>query len=107
MPKIVIEDTGETYSCPPDRDILRGMELLGRKGIPVGCRGGGCGICKIQVLEGEVRTGKMSAEHIGEEDRGNRIFLACKVYPDTDLRIKVIGKMVRAFERYAPGRKTA
>ena len=37
-----IENSAETYLCASDQDLLRGMEALGRRGIPVGCRGGGC-----------------------------------------------------------------
>ena len=38
------------FEVPGDDHLLRGMERLGRRGIPVGCRGGGCGVCKVQVL---------------------------------------------------------
>lgn len=44
---ITIADTGERYSCAGHQSLLAGMEQLGRKGIPIGCRCGGCGICKI------------------------------------------------------------
>ena len=40
-----IENSAETYLCASDQDLLRGMEALGRRGIPVGCRGGGCSFC--------------------------------------------------------------
>ena len=33
---VQITDTGEDYRCPEDRDLLRAMERLGRKGIPAG-----------------------------------------------------------------------
>lgn len=98
MPKVTILDTGESYECPEDRDLLRGMEALGRKGIPVGCRGGGCGICKIQVQSGSYDTLKMSKAHISGEDRAIHITLACRTFARSDLTIKVIGKMVRVFD---------
>ena len=44
--EVLIEDTGERYDCREDRNLLEGMEALGRKGVPVGCRHGGCGVCK-------------------------------------------------------------
>ena len=34
---------GQSYRCPDSESLLRGMETLGKKGIPVGCRNGGCG----------------------------------------------------------------
>jgi ferredoxin len=51
--QILIEDTGETYACAEGETLLKAMERLGRKGIPVGCRGGGCGVCKVQVTQGD------------------------------------------------------
>lgn len=98
MVKILIVDTGETYDCPPDKDILRGMEALGRKGIPVGCRGGGCGICKIKVLEGRFEPLKMSRAHITPDDLAQGIILACRAFPRSELRIKVLGRMSRVFD---------
>ncbi|WP_431475415.1 2Fe-2S iron-sulfur cluster-binding protein [Marinobacter sp. KM021] len=37
------------------------------KCVPVGCRGGGCGFCKIRVLEGDFECGKMSKVHAPPE----------------------------------------
>ena len=98
MAKVKIEDTGEEFICPPGKDILRGMQALGRKGIPVGCRGGGRGICKVRLLEGKVRTLKMSRAHVTEKDEKSGIFLACRAFPESDIRIKVLGKIMRAFD---------
>ena len=58
----------------------------------IGCLGGGCGICRIQVTEGTFTTGKMSAVQISEEDKANGIVLACKTYPTSDLACTVLGR---------------
>lgn len=95
---IVIEDTGEEFTCTPERNVLKAMEQLGRKGIPVGCRGGGCGVCRVQVTgDGHYRTGKMSREQVpvGDEEKG--ICLACKLFPEDNLRLKVLGKWQKHF----------
>ena len=95
---IVIEDTGEEFTCAPERNVLKAMEQLGRKGIPVGCRGGGCGVCRVQVTgDGHYRTGKMSREQVpvGDEEKG--ICLACKLFPEGNLRLKVLGKWQKHF----------
>ena len=47
--QVLIEDTGEHYACDERESVLHGMARLGRRGIPLGCRGGGCGICKVQI----------------------------------------------------------
>ena len=95
---IVIEDTGEKFACSPERNVLKAMEQLGRKGIPVGCRGGGCGVCRVQVLgDGRYRTGKMSREQVPVQDEELGICLACKLFPAGDLRLKVLGKWQKIF----------
>ena len=94
--QVVIEDTGETYSCDERESILNGMARLGRRGIPVGCRGGGCGICKVQVIAGEFEAGTMSRAHVSEEEQAAGAVLACRITPHSDLSVQVIGKMKKA-----------
>lgn len=95
---IFIEDNGETFTCPPQRNVLKAMEQLGRKGIPVGCRGGGCGVCRVRVLHGGLyRAGKMSREQVPIEDEQQGICLACKLFPEGNLRLKVLGKWQKIF----------
>lgn len=94
---VLIEDSGETVLCDARDNVLRAMEALRRRGIPVGCRGGGCGVCKVQVLDGAYHTRKMSRACITEEEaRG--VALACKLFPESGLRVKVLGKMVGALQ---------
>jgi|GEM_PF-162255 len=95
MPKFVvrIEDTGEQYACADSRSVLVGMEALGKKGIPVGCRQGGCGVCKVQVLEGEFTRRVMSRAHVSAEEEQGGCVLSCRIYPSSDLRIRVVGSM--------------
>jgi len=95
---IRIEDSGETFQCAETQNVLRAMEALGRRGIPVGCRGGGCGVCKIRVISGEFRTRKMSRACISEAEESAGVILACKAFPLSDLSVAVVGKMVRALE---------
>ena len=100
-----IQDTGEDYRCPGDRDLLRSMERLGRKGIPAGCRGGGCGVCKVHILEGSVHSKKMSRAHVTPEEQEAGYVLACRSFPLTDVRLAVVGKMRKSVGRDVPGPK--
>jgi ferredoxin len=90
-------DTGETLNCGEAYSLLQSMERLGRKGIPVGCRNGGCGVCKIHVLEGLFDARVMSRAHVSADEQTNGFALACRITPRSNLAIKVIGKMKRAF----------
>lgn len=100
MYEIFVEETGERFQCPPKIDVLRGMAQLGRKGIPSGCRNGGCGVCKVHVLEGTFRTEVMSRAWVSEQEQAEGIALACRLYPLTNLRVRVLGEMRRTIVRY-------
>ena len=99
---VTIEEAGLEYACSDDQTVLCGMERLGRRGIPVGCRQGGCGVCKVEVTEGQYRKRVMSRSQVSEEDEACDRVLACRIWPESDLKLKVIGKMARALE---PGRE--
>lgn len=93
---IAIADSPEHFPCKHGQNVLLAMERLGRKGIPVGCRGGGCGICRVQVLEGGAfRTLKMSRAQVSEADEAAGICLACKLLPESDLTIRPLGLLKR------------
>lgn len=102
--QVTIENTGETFACGEDCNVLKAMEQLRRKGIPVGCRNGGCGVCKVQVIEGRYAKRKMSRAVVSAEEEAQGCVLACKIQPQSDLRVNVVGKMVRAVvaQRSAP-----
>ncbi|TDU32595.1 2Fe-2S iron-sulfur cluster protein [Panacagrimonas perspica] len=101
--RIEIVNGSESFGCPADLDVLRAMECLGRKGIPVGCRGGGCGICKVRVVEGPYRTGAMSRACVSVDEQSDGYALACKLFAEGDLRLQVVGKMARCFAGSAGG----
>lgn len=69
------------FRCSESQRVLVAMEQQGLARIPVGCRGGGCGICKVKVETGAYVTGKMSRQHITEADEREGYALACKLFP--------------------------
>lgn len=90
---ILITDTDETFRCDADRNVLAAMGALGRKGIPIGCRNGGCGICKVKVTRGTVLRKVMSRAHVSAAEEAEGIALACRIFPESDIELAVIGKM--------------
>ena len=97
---IAIADSQEQFTCRHGQNVLRAMERLGRRGIPVGCRGGGCGICRVQVLgSGAFRTLKMSRAQVSEADEAAGICLACKLLPEGDLTIRPLGLLQKQLNR--------
>lgn len=99
-PKVDVHcvQTGESYLCATTESLLAGMLRLGRGGIPVGCTAGGCGVCKVRIVQGEVKQlGPVSRAHVSVEDEAAGCTLACRVAPVTAVRLEVAGKMVKPF----------
>jgi Na+-transporting NADH:ubiquinone oxidoreductase subunit NqrF len=97
--EITIMDTSESYLCKASENLLNAMVALGRKGIPSGCHGGGCGVCKIKVTSGQYRALPMSREHVSEAEERAGFALACRSHPKSNLTIEVIGKIRPAVVR--------
>ena len=97
--QVTISDTGEVLVCAENQTVLSAMEQLGRKGIPVGCRGGGCGVCKVRITCGEYETKRMSREHVTVEEEQDGLALACRLYPRSDLVVAVEGLLNKAVMR--------
>ncbi len=97
---IKIRDTGESFSCKREQTILQAMVSLGRKGIPSGCHGGGCGICKVHVPVGQFEHLPMSVAHVSEQERRESFALACRIFPKSDIELNVVGEMKKAVLYY-------
>lgn len=75
---------GQTAGLP----LLHGMVAAGRSAIPVGCRGGGCGICRVRVLAGAYASRPMSRSRISAADEAAGIVLACRIVPQEDMTVE-------------------
>ncbi len=92
---ITIAPSGESYRCLDSCTLLEGMETLGKKIIPVGCRNGGCGVCKVQIESGQYQKRVMSREHISAAEEAQGYVLSCCVRPRSDVRLRIVGAKVR------------
>lgn len=93
---ISIDNTGETYDCVSGQHLLVGMVKLGRKGIPSGCHGGGCGVCKIHVESGKYRKLPLSRKHVSLEEERQGYSLACRTIPESDIHLRAVGQFKKA-----------
>lgn len=101
-PKVTVHvvQTGEQYPCASNESLLTGMLRLGRKGIPVGCVNGGCGVCKVRILDGEIQAlGPISRAHVTLEEECQGYTLACRVAPMTPVHLEVAGKLNKPFAK--------
>lgn len=95
-----VPDTFEVTIVPLDGPGLRVVQVpygervlldFHRRGVddvPIGCRGGGCGVCRVKVSSGSYFTKKMSRKHVSPQDEQNGIVLACRLIPLSDLTIQ-------------------
>lgn len=98
--QVTIEQTGESYPCAVGESLLQGMMRLGRKGIPVGCVNGGCGVCKVKVHTGSIEAlGPISRAHVTADEEREGYTLACRVGPTSEVKLEVAGKFVRPFTK--------
>ena len=68
------------------------LRALGRAGLRyrVGCRRGGCGICKVRLVLGEVRYERpIAASVLTDDERVEGICLSCRAVPITNIVIEL------------------
>lgn len=78
--------------CEDRQTVLAALAVSGTRQVAVGCRSGGCGVCRVQVLSGTYECGQMSAAQVSADDRAQGIALACQLWPRSDLRIRALGR---------------
>ena len=82
----------EEFNCRENEYVLYAMQRSGSKCIPIGCKGGGCGVCRINIISGTPNFGPMSKLHVTEEEKSNGYALACRIKPKTDLSFECAPK---------------
>ena len=103
-----VAQTDETFPCAANESLLQGMVRLGRKGIPVGCVNGGCGVCKVRILAGDILAlGPISRAHVTLDEEGQGYTLACRVAPQTAVNLEVAGKLSKPFSKGKAASATA
>ena len=92
--RITIEGSSAEFACRGDLSVLDAMAGRSNASIAIGCRSGGCGVCRVQVLSGSYELGVMSIDEVTHECRSKAIVLACRLTPTSDLHLKALGKRV-------------
>ena len=91
-----VEGGGPALYCRADQSVLAAMMHVCQRDIPVGCRSGGCGVCRVRLLSGRYRLGLMSKHQVTDDAAAQGYALACQLYPDSDLRVVAVGRIVSA-----------
>lgn len=104
--KVEVDNADDSIICREGQSVL--LAMTGRSGrcIQVGCRSGGCGVCRVQVLAGSYRTGTMSLSQVDLDERSQGIALACQLYPESDLKIRTIGRLIAVLPKSPHSQKS-
>jgi ferredoxin len=89
MYKVTLKARGQQfeYSCASNATPLRAARDQFIP-IPTGCQQGGCGMCKVKVLDGQYAQELVrSHEALSDEELENGYALACCMTPKSDLDI--------------------
>jgi CDP-4-dehydro-6-deoxyglucose reductase len=87
MPKLTVENDAVSVDLLPDETILEGLYRNGYA-YRIGCRRGGCAICKVDLLSGEVVYNRPVADDVlTEEERADGVALTCRAVAVTDVTI--------------------
>lgn len=79
---------GGSAVCRPEETVLSAILRSGAT-VLFGCRGGGCGACKMRLRSGRVEHGRCSVAVLPEEERREGAFLSCQARPLSDLTIEL------------------
>ena len=88
--QVTIDNTGEVFRCSEEVNLLAAAERALCREIPVGCRNGGCGACKVRITGGSYQTRKMNRAVLSVAEEADGFVLACKTYPRSDMAIHVL-----------------
>ena len=89
MPEVTILPDGLQVTAAEAETVLAALSRAGLK-YRVGCRRGGCGVCKVQLVLGEVRYERPVADSVLSDDqRVAGICLSCRAVPITNIAIEL------------------
>ncbi len=89
MYDVTILPDGVRVTVGDDETLLRALSHAGLR-YRVGCKRGGCGICKVQLKLGEVRYERPIADSVlTDDERVEGICLSCRAVPLTNIVIEL------------------
>lgn len=87
MPKLTVAPDGVEVELLDDETILEGLYRHGYA-YRIGCRRGGCAICMVDLIDGEVDYNRPVAEKVlNDEQRASGSCLSCRAVALTDITI--------------------
>ena len=112
MPHITVDGTQIAVDTYPGETVLAALRRTGNA-LRSGCRRGGCGICKVEVLEGTFDyNAAISEKVLSDDEKARGVCLTCRAVPSSDVVVSLKGHHERVaslmtfFSRAIPAQST-
>jgi CDP-4-dehydro-6-deoxyglucose reductase len=95
MPVVTVHPSGEVIYLDPDETVLSGLYKAGYA-YAIGCRRGGCAVCKVDCLSGQFKYDYPIADTVlTVEERSDGTCLTCRAVPKGDITIEMRDENLR------------
>ncbi len=99
MPVLTVLPEGERIKVKDGETILEALYAAGFS-YRIGCRRGGCAICKVDLREGEVTYPKKVADTVlTPEEKADGTCLSCRAVPSGDVTIELRNEHLKLTNR--------
>jgi CDP-4-dehydro-6-deoxyglucose reductase len=89
MSRLTISGTDIRLQLQPGETILAGLHRNGYA-VTAGCRRGGCGICKVDLVDGAVSYPQVVADTVlSRRERTGGVCLICRAVPEGDVGVAI------------------
>ena len=108
MPRLTVAGTDVEVQLRDSETILGGLHRAGYA-ARTGCLRGGCGICKVDVVDGTVSYAERVADTVlTPQERADGVCLICRAVPDEDtviaprpdFRLRCVAPFLAALARH-------
>lgn len=86
---ITLQPLGVTVEVRPGETVLDAL-LRNRLRVFHGCTRGGCGACRLRLVDGAVTFGRYSKGALDDDERSGGLFLSCVCVPEGDVVISLL-----------------
>ena len=96
---ITLQPLGVSVDPRPGETVLDAL-LRSRLRVFHGCTRGGCGACRLRLVDGAVTFGRYSKGALGDEERARGMFLSCVCMPEGDVVISLLDPSESRFPQW-------
>ena len=98
-PSITLQPLGVTIEACPGETVLEAL-LRNRLRVFHGCTRGGCGACRLRLVDGAVTFRRYSKGALDDGERARGLFLSCICVPAGDIVISLLEPHESRFPRW-------